>query len=53
MILAGIRPGPFLFREQPDLVWGLIASLYIGNVLLLIINLPLVPLLASLLRFPY
>jgi putative tricarboxylic transport membrane protein len=53
MILAGIRPGPFLFREQADLVWGLIASLYIGNVLLLIINLPLVPLLASLLRFPY
>ena len=53
MILAGIRPGPFLFREQPDLVWGLIASMYIGNVLLLIINLPLVPLFASLLRFPY
>ena len=53
MVLAGLRPGPFLFREQPDLVWGLIASMYIGNVLLLIINLPMVPLLASLLRFPY
>ena len=53
MILAGIRPGPFLFREQPDLVWGLIASMYVGNVLLFIINLPLVPLFASLLRFPY
>jgi putative tricarboxylic transport membrane protein len=53
MILAGIRPGPFLFSEQPDLVWGLIASMYVGNVLLLIINLPLVPLFASLLRFPY
>jgi len=53
MILAGIRPGPFLFHEQPDLVWGLIASMYVGNVLLFIINLPLVPLFASLLRFPY
>ena len=53
MILAGIRPGPFLFKEQPDLVWGLIASMYVGNVLLFIINLPLVPLFASLLRFPY
>jgi len=53
MILAGIRPGPFLFRDQPDLVWGLIASMYIGNVLLVIINLPLVPLVASILRFPY
>jgi putative tricarboxylic transport membrane protein len=53
MILAGIRPGPFLFSEQPDLVWGLIASMYVGNVLLLIINLPLVPLFASLLRTPY
>jgi putative tricarboxylic transport membrane protein len=53
MILAGIRPGPFLFKEQPDLVWGLIASMYVGNALLLIINLPLVPIFASLLRFPY
>jgi len=53
MILTGVRPGPFLFRDQPDLVWGLIASMYVGNVLLLIINLPMVPLLASLLRVPY
>lgn len=53
MILAGVRPGPFLFQEQANLVWGLIASLYIGNVLLVIINLPLVPLVASLLRCPF
>ena len=53
MILLGIRPGPFLFRDQPDLVWALIASMYIGNVLLLVINLPMVPLFASLLRVPY
>jgi putative tricarboxylic transport membrane protein len=38
----GIQPGPLLFQSQADLVWGLIASLYIGNVLLLILNLPLV-----------
>ena len=38
----GIQPGPLLFQMQADLVWGLLASLYIGNVLLLILNLPLV-----------
>jgi putative tricarboxylic transport membrane protein len=42
-----------LFQEHPDLVWGLIASMYVGNVMLLILNLPLVPLFASLLRLPY
>ena len=53
LILYGIRPGPMLFQEHPDLVWGLIASMYVGNVMLLILNLPLVPLFASLLRLPY
>src|SRR5690606_17690288 len=38
----GLQPGPFLFSSNPDLVWGLIASLYIGNVMLLVLNLPLV-----------
>ena len=38
----GIQPGPLLFQTQPELVWGLIASLYIGNVILLILNLPLI-----------
>ena len=38
----GIQPGPLLFETQPQLVWGLIASLYIGNVMLLVLNLPLV-----------
>jgi putative tricarboxylic transport membrane protein len=53
LILYGIQPGPLLFQEHPQLVWGLIASMYVGNVMLLILNLPLVPLFASILRVPY
>ncbi len=48
----GIQPGPLLFEEQPQLVWGLIASLFIGNTLLLLINMPLAPLWAKLLQIP-
>ena len=46
----GLNPGPTLFQRNPDLVWGLIASLYIGNVMLLVLNLPLVGLFVSVLR---
>jgi putative tricarboxylic transport membrane protein len=53
LILYGVQPGPLLFQQQPKLVWGLIASMYVGNVMLLILNLPLVPLFASMLRLPY
>jgi putative tricarboxylic transport membrane protein len=48
----GIQPGPLLFQMQPDLVWGLLASLYIGNVLLLILNLPLVGIWVKVLAIP-
>jgi len=48
----GIVPGPTLMTDQPDLVWTLLASLLIGNTLLLVINLPLAPLWARLLRIP-
>jgi putative tricarboxylic transport membrane protein len=48
----GIQPGPLLLQNQPQLVWGLIASLYIGNVVLLVLNLPLVGLWAKLLKIP-
>jgi putative tricarboxylic transport membrane protein len=48
----GINPGPLLLQQQPDLVWGLIASLYIGNVMLLVLNLPLVGLWVQILRIP-
>ena len=48
----GIQPGPRLFETEPELVWGLIASLFIGNAALLVLNLPLAPLWAKLLRIP-
>ena len=48
----GITPGPLLFEKEPELVWGLIASLFIGNFLLLAINLPLAPAWAKLLQIP-
>ncbi len=52
-IINGIQPGPFLFTEHPDLVWGVIASFYVGNVMLLILNLPLVGFWAKLLEVKY
>jgi putative tricarboxylic transport membrane protein len=48
----GLQPGPFLFLNNADLVWGLIASLYVGNVMLLVLNLPLVGLWVRLLLIP-
>jgi putative tricarboxylic transport membrane protein len=48
----GLNPGPLLFAERPDLVWGLIASLFIANAMLLILNLPLVGLWVRLLAIP-
>jgi len=48
----GLQPGPFLFNSNPELIWGLIASLYIGNVMLLVLNLPLVGIWVKLLRVP-
>jgi putative tricarboxylic transport membrane protein len=48
----GLNPGPLLFAEQPDLVWGLVASLFIANVMLLILNLPLIGLWVRLLAIP-
>lgn len=53
LIMFGLRPGPALFEQNPDFVWAVIASMYIGNVILLIMNLPLVGIFASLLRVPY
>ncbi|GAA0933269.1 tripartite tricarboxylate transporter permease [Pseudonocardia zijingensis] len=51
--IYGIQPGPLLFDQQPELVWGLLASFFIGNVILLVLNLPLAPVFAQLLRVPY
>jgi putative tricarboxylic transport membrane protein len=52
LVLWGFKPGPLFIAENPNLFWGLVASMYIGNVMLLILNLPLVPLFAQVLRTP-
>jgi len=53
LMLYGLRPGPLLFQNSPELVWGLIASLYIGNFLLLLINLPLIGIWVRMLKVPF
>jgi putative tricarboxylic transport membrane protein len=53
MMLYGLRPGPMLFKTNPDFVWAIIASMFIGNFILIIMNLPMVPLFAYTLRLPY
>jgi len=52
LILWGFKPGPLFIQDSPQLFWGLVASMYIGNVLLLILNLPLVAVFAQILRMP-
>lgn len=52
-MMNGLTPGPFLFVERPDFVWAVIASLYIGNVMLLILNLPLIGIWIQILKIPY
>ena len=52
LVSYGIQPGPLLLQREGDLVWGLLASLLIGNTLLVILNLPLAPVWAKLLRIP-
>jgi putative tricarboxylic transport membrane protein len=51
-MMNGIIPGPFLFKEHADLAWAVIASFYIGNLILVILNLPAIPLWVSLLKTP-
>ena len=53
LLIWGLQPGPLLFVEKPDFVWGLIASMYLGNVAGLIVVLTLVPLFAAILRVPF
>jgi putative tricarboxylic transport membrane protein len=52
LVLWGFKPGPLFIPENPALFWGLVASMYIGNVMLLVLNMPLVPLFAQVLRTP-
>jgi putative tricarboxylic transport membrane protein len=51
-LIHGVVPGPLLIQEHPDVFWGLLGSMYIGNVMLLILNLPLIPLWVQVLRIP-
>jgi putative tricarboxylic transport membrane protein len=53
LLIHGVRPGPLLVSEHPDIFWGLIASMYLGNVVLLALNLPLIWIWVRLLQVPY
>jgi putative tricarboxylic transport membrane protein len=53
LLIHGVTPGPFLLKEHPDVFWGVVASMYVGNVMLLVLNLPLVGIWAQLLKVPY
>jgi putative tricarboxylic transport membrane protein len=52
-MIWGLNPGPMLFVERPDFVWGLIASMYLGNVVAVVLVLATIPLFASILRIPF
>ena len=52
-LMWGLRPGPLLFEKNPDFVWGLIASMYIGNVILVVLNIAFIPFFVWALRIPY
>lgn len=51
-LVLGVQPGPLLMTDRPEIFWGIIASMYLGNVFLLILNLPLIPYLAKILSIP-
>jgi len=53
LMIHGLTPGPLLMTQHPDLFWGFITSMYIGNVMLLILNLPLIPMWVKFLKVPY
>jgi len=52
-LIHGVQPGPLLIKEHPEIFWGVIASMYVGNAMLLVLNLPLIGLWVQLLRVPY
>ncbi len=53
LIIFGVQPGPKLIEEHPQLFWGVIASMYVGNVMLLVLNLPLIGIWIKILKVPY
>jgi len=53
LLIHGIQPGPFLVKDHPDVFWGLVMSMYLGNVMLLVLNLPLIGIWVKILKVPY
>ncbi len=53
LMIYGIQPGPLLIKEAPQVFWGLVTSLYLGNIMLLVLNLPLIGLWVKVLKIPY
>jgi len=53
LMILGLQPGPLLFQENPSFVWGLVASMYVGNLMLLILNMPLIGIFVQVLRFSF
>lgn len=52
LLVMGVTPGPMMLEQRPDVFWGVIASMYIGNIFLLVLNLPLIPYIAKILEVP-
>jgi putative tricarboxylic transport membrane protein len=53
LLIHGIQPGPLLMRQHPNRFWGVVAIMHIGNNMLLVLNLPLIPIWVKILRIPY
>ena len=53
LLLYGVQPGPLLFTNHPEIGWPVIASLYLGTIALLVLNLPMIPVWVQILRIPY
>ena len=53
LMIHGLQPGPFLLKQHPEIFWGTVASMYVGNAMLLVLNLPLIGLWVKLLKVPY
>ena len=52
-IMHGLQPGPLMMTQNPDLFWGIVASMYIGNIMLLVLNMPLIGMWVQVLKVPY
>ncbi|SDN79529.1 tripartite tricarboxylate transporter permease [Alkalicoccus daliensis] len=52
LLVMGVTPGPLMLEDRPDVFWGVVASMYIGNIILLLLNLPLIPLISKILNTP-